>query len=77
MINKKWLMKDSGAISMRREPSAISIESSWGIQLHPKELSLIIALRAKFRSGEVTVIMRDGVPQYIKRVIEFDHLTNI
>ena len=44
------------------------------IELHPKELSLIVALRGKFPNGDVTIVMRDGVPQYIKRVLEIDHL---
>lgn len=44
------------------------------IKLHPKELALIIALRNKFPFGEVHIIMRDGVPQRIKKAWEFDDL---
>ena len=45
------------------------------IDLHPKELSLIIALRGRFRFGEVIIIMRDGVPQRLKKVELFDDLS--
>ena len=44
------------------------------VQLHPKELSLILALRNRFRFGEVVILMRDGVPQRLKRVEIFDNL---
>ena len=37
------------------------------IELHPRELALLLALR-KYAFGEVTVIMSDGVPQRIRRV---------
>jgi hypothetical protein len=37
------------------------------IELHEREIALIIALRKRFRHGEVVVMMRDGVPQYIKK----------
>lgn len=45
------------------------------IELHPKEISLILALRNKFRFGEVLIIMRDGVPQRLKKVELFDDLS--
>ncbi len=44
------------------------------IELHPKELSLIIALRDKFSNGEVIINVQNGVPIRIKRVTEFDYL---
>ncbi len=44
------------------------------IKLHPKELTLIIALRNKFPFGEVHIIMSDGIPQRIKKAWEFDNL---
>jgi len=41
------------------------------IELHPNEMELIKALRNVFRFGEVTIIMRDGVPFRLKRITEF------
>ena len=47
------------------------------IELHAKELALILALRNKFRFGEVIVVMRDGIPQRLKQVILFDDLSGV
>lgn len=44
------------------------------VQLHEKELALILALRNKFPFGDVTILMRDGVPQRIKQAWVFDDL---
>ena len=44
------------------------------IELHPNEFKLILALRNKFRFGEVVIIMRDGVPQRLKKVEVFEDL---
>jgi len=40
------------------------------LELHKNEVALILALRKRFRHGEVIVIVRDGLPQYIKRAWE-------
>ena len=45
------------------------------INLHPKELALILALREKFPYGDVVIVMRDAVPQRIKQAWIFDDLT--
>lgn len=42
------------------------------IDLHPNEMYLIKSLRNKFRFGEVTIVMRDGLPMRWRRVTEFD-----
>ena len=42
--------------------------------LNQKEQALIVALRTKFRFGEVIIIMRDGVPMRLKKVEIFDDL---
>lgn len=47
----------------------------WTI-LYPQEMELLKALRTKFRFGEVTIIMRDGVPQRLRRVTEFEDLSS-
>ena len=39
------------------------------IDLHPHEIQLIKHLRNIFKFGEVTIIMKDGVPFMIKRVM--------
>ena len=44
------------------------------MHLHHKELALILSLREKFTDGDITVTMRQGIPQYIKRVVEVDNL---
>jgi len=44
------------------------------IELHEKEIALILSLRHKFKYGDVTIIMRDGVPQRIQQAIIFDDL---
>lgn len=44
------------------------------LELHPNELALILAVRNKFRFGEVIVIVRDGVPQRLKKVEIFEDL---
>ena len=36
--------------------------------LRPEEVILILALRNKFRFGEVNVSMRDGIPQRLLKV---------
>lgn len=41
------------------------------IELHPKEIQLIKSLRNNWRFGEVTIIVRDGIPCRLKRVEEF------
>lgn len=53
---------------MKQKPRAQLIE------LHPKELTLIVALREKFPFGDVVISMRDGVPQRIKQAWVFDNL---
>ncbi len=45
------------------------------IELHPQEMELIRNLRTRFRFGEVTIIMQDGVPLRLKRVTEIEDLT--
>lgn len=42
--------------------------------LRSEEVVLILALRSKFRFGEVSVFMRDGIPQKILRVEIFADL---
>jgi hypothetical protein len=45
------------------------------IELHPCEIQLIRALRNNWRFGEVTIIVREGIPVRLKRVEEFIDLT--
>ena len=41
------------------------------IELHPFEMQLIKSLRNNWRFGEVTILVRDGIPYRLKRVQEF------
>lgn len=43
--------------------------------LRPQEMQLIKNLRTNFRFGEVTIIMRDGIPFRLKRITEFAELS--
>jgi hypothetical protein len=45
------------------------------IELHPFEMELLKALRHKWRFGEVTILMRSGLPFRLVRVQEFIDLT--
>ena len=44
------------------------------INLYPKELALILALREKFPYGDVVIAMKHGVPIRIKQAWIFDDL---
>ena len=44
------------------------------LELSPNEVQLLRNLRTKFRFGEVTIIMKDGVPFRLKRITEFADL---
>ena len=44
------------------------------VTLHPNEMQLLKMLRSKFRYGDITIIIQDGVPVRIKRVTEFENL---
>lgn len=41
------------------------------IELHPQEIQLLKAIRNNWRFGEITIIVRDGIPYRLKRVEEF------
>lgn len=41
------------------------------VELHPQEVELLKALRNKWRFGEVTIMMREGIPHRLVRVFEF------
>ena len=45
------------------------------IELHSQEIELLMALRKNWRFGEVTIMMRDGLPYRIMRVQEFIELS--
>ena len=41
------------------------------VELHINEIDLLKDLRTRFRFGEVTIIMKDGLPFRWKRITEF------
>lgn len=47
------------------------------LELRPQEMELIHNLRTKFRHGEVTIIMRDGIPFRLRRITEFADLDKL
>ena len=38
-------------------------------KLHPNEEFIITRWRNKYRFGRITIVMQDGIPQYIEKVI--------
>lgn len=44
------------------------------LELHPKEMELLRKLRTKYRFGDVTIIVRDGLPVSLKRITEIELL---
>jgi c-di-AMP phosphodiesterase-like protein len=45
------------------------------IELHKNEMQLLHAIRNQWRFGEITIIVRDGLPVRLKRVEEFIDLS--
>ena len=43
-------------------------------ELHPKEVDLIWRLRNKYRFGEITIKVRDGIPWSIVKTTVTEHL---
>ena len=41
------------------------------VELHRNEIQMLRDMRTRFRFGEVSIIMRDGLPVRWKRVTEF------
>lgn len=46
-------------------------------EMHPMEIDLILILRNEYRFGEVTIEMRDGLPQYLLRTVVRKKLGNL
>ena len=44
------------------------------IDLHPQEMQLIRSIRSNWRFGEVTILIRDGLPYRLRRITEFADL---
>ena len=44
------------------------------LELDYREMELIRNLRTRFRFGEITIVMRDGLPFKLKRITEFADL---
>lgn len=44
------------------------------LELHSKEVELLKNLRNRFKHGEITIIMRDGLPFRLRRITEFQDL---
>lgn len=42
--------------------------------LHPNELDLIRKIRKNMRFGEITIMVRDGLPVRLKRITEVEEL---
>ena len=44
------------------------------ISLNDHEVALILAIRKRFRHGEIVLMVRDGIPQYIKKAWSSEEL---
>ena len=44
------------------------------LELAPAEMDLLGKIRKRFRNGELTIIVRDGVPVQIRRITEIENL---
>ena len=44
------------------------------VELHPQEISLLKMLRNRFKFGEITIVMKDGLPFRLRRIMEFEEL---
>lgn len=45
------------------------------LELHQQEIDLLKLLRNKYRFGDITIKMRDGLPFRLVRITEFDDLS--
>ena len=41
------------------------------VELHTNEIQMLRDMRTRFKFGEVTIVMRDGLPVRWKRITEF------
>ena len=41
------------------------------VSLHPQEVQLLNSLRNNWRFGEITILMREGLPYRLRRIMEF------
>jgi hypothetical protein len=59
-------------MDLNNKPSTTnSYDTDIIIELHPKEIQLIKAIRNNWRFGEVTILVRKGLPYRLRRVQEF------
>lgn len=58
-------------MQQKNSTSSLNVDTDIIIELHPKEIQLIKAIRNNWRFGEVTILVRDGLPYRLKRVQEF------
>ena len=64
-------MISSERINKIRVKSDTTIVFTEVLELHPKEMELIKAIRHKWRFGEITILARNGLPYRLRRVQEF------
>lgn len=46
------------------------------LELHPSEMQLLHALRKRFRFGDITITMQNGLPFQWKRITEIERPFN-
>ncbi len=44
------------------------------MELHPTEQALILRIRNKYRFGEITIEVRDGLPDRIVKEVSYDRV---
>lgn len=45
------------------------------VELHPFELELIKRIREKYRFGEITIEIRNGLPDRVVKEVQFERLS--
>lgn len=69
-------MKSTNSMGLLPETlkdDTVSIEL---LELHPQEVQLLRMLRGRFKFGDVTIRMRDGLPFRLVRIQEFGDLVD-
>ena len=62
------LKENKGSTTPRFE---FSSDTTIIIELRPEEIQLINSIRNNWRFGEITILVRDGIPYRLKRIQEF------
>lgn len=63
-------------LSQQPKKAIIVNDTTTVLELYPQEVRLLMALRKRWRFGEVTILTKEGIPYRIVRVQESIDLNN-